>query len=65
MNIELVEAYDASNENYLHHMCPIYYRNSIGCMCVFDVTNQTSFINLKHWIAEYKNSFVKVSHLKL
>ncbi len=47
--------WDTAGQERYKSLGPLYYRNSIGCICVFDLTNKSSFQNLKQWIVDYKN----------
>ena len=40
----------AGQERYKNSMSPIFFRNAIGALLVFDVTRQESFNELKGWI---------------
>lgn len=47
--------WDTAGQERYKSLAPIYYRNASGCMCVFDLTNKSSFQNLEHWITEFKD----------
>ncbi|GFW70563.1 ras-related protein Rab-33B [Trichonephila clavipes] len=44
----------AGQERFRKSMIPHYYRNVHAVVFVYDVTKTTSFQNLTHWIAEFK-----------
>jgi small GTP-binding protein len=46
--------WDTAGQERYRSLGPIYYRNSLGCLCVFDLANKSSFKNLKQWITDYR-----------
>lgn len=46
--------WDTAGQERFRSMVKLYYKNTHGCLCVFDLTNRESFINLSKWIADYK-----------
>jgi len=54
-NIKL-QIWDTAGQERFKSICPIYYRGSSGCICVFDVTNRNSFIHIDEWISLYKSN---------
>lgn len=49
-----LQIWDTAGQERFKSICPIYYRGSNGCICVFDVTNRTSFDNVDEWITSFK-----------
>jgi len=45
--------WDTGGQNKFRAIVGLYYRQSIGCICVFDVTNRNTFINVNSWINDY------------
>ncbi|AYV85683.1 MAG: Rab family GTPase [Satyrvirus sp.] len=45
--------WDTAGQERFRSLSKIYYSKSNGCFCVFDVTCQKSFDNLKYWINNY------------
>lgn len=45
--------WDTAGQERFRSIAKMYYKNTIGCMCVFDITNRVSFNNLKYWISDY------------
>jgi len=48
------DIWDTAGQERFRSLCPMYYRNSSGCLCVFDVTDRTSFNNVDMWIELFK-----------
>lgn len=49
-----LQIWDTAGQERFRSMCPIYFRASSGCICVFDVTNRTSFENIDSWISSFR-----------
>jgi small GTP-binding protein len=49
------EIWDTAGQEKFRSLVPLYYRNSVGCICVFDVTNRKSFDNIGMWIQIFKD----------
>jgi small GTP-binding protein len=47
------EIWDTAGQERYRSICKMCYRNSVGCFCVFDVTNRESFENLDFWVNSY------------
>ena len=45
--------WDTAGQERYRSIAKIYYKNTIGCVCVFDVTNRDSFIHLDRWVNDY------------
>lgn len=54
-NIKL-QVWDTAGQERYHSICPIYYRGSSGCICVFDVTNRSSFEHIIYWIDSFRST---------
>ena len=46
--------WDTAGQERFRSIAKIYYRNTMGCFAVFDVTNRASFLNLKQWLDDYQ-----------
>ena len=51
-NLKL-QIWDTAGQERFRSLCPIYFRASSGCICVFDVTNRKSFENVDDWIRSF------------
>lgn len=45
-----IAIWDTAGQERFKSIAPIYYQNSQGCICVFDVTVRTSFDACEDWI---------------
>lgn len=45
--------WDTAGQERFRSITPLYYKNTMGCICVFDVTNRKTFNNLGFWIKQY------------
>ena len=50
--------WDTSGQQKHQNISTTYYKNSIGCIIVFSVTDKTSFENLPRWIEQLKEHAV-------
>jgi small GTP-binding protein len=50
--IEL-QIWDTAGQEKFRSLGPLYYRNAVGAVAVYDVTNRSSFNNLDSWIAAF------------
>jgi small GTP-binding protein len=48
------QVWDTAGQERFRALCPMYYRASSGCMCVFDITNRSTFNNIDMWIDLFK-----------
>lgn len=46
--------WDTAGQERFRSIAKIYYKNTIGCIFVFDITDRLSFDALKNWISDYK-----------
>ncbi|KAI7907994.1 ras family-domain-containing protein [Cokeromyces recurvatus] len=47
--------WDTAGQERFHALAPMYYRNALAAMVVFDVTNYNTYEKAKEWIIELKN----------
>jgi small GTP-binding protein len=45
----------AGQERYLA-ICPMYFREAHGCLCLFDLTEKSSFTNIYQWITKFSST---------
>jgi small GTP-binding protein len=50
-----IQIWDTAGQERFRSMCPIYYRGSSGCICVFSVIDRESFDAVDQWINSYKH----------
>jgi small GTP-binding protein len=48
-----IQIWDTAGQEKFRSLGPIYYRNALGAVAVFDVTNRSSFDNLPEWISSF------------
>ncbi|KAI8371038.1 ras family-domain-containing protein [Blakeslea trispora] len=48
------EIWDTAGQERFHSLAPMYYRNALAAMIVFDITKYTSFERAKLWVKELK-----------
>lgn len=48
-----IQIWDTAGQEKFRSLGPIYFRNSIGAIVVYDVTNRTSYDNLDSWITNF------------
>lgn len=53
MHVE-VQLWDTAGQEKFRSLIPVYFRNAIGSIVVFDVTNRNSFKNLDLWVNTFK-----------
>uniref|UniRef100_A0A915E2P7 Ras family protein n=1 Tax=Ditylenchus dipsaci TaxID=166011 RepID=A0A915E2P7_9BILA len=51
-----LQIWDTAGQERFRSMVPMYLRNSIACILVFDITDRQSFSNLSGWINEIERS---------
>ena len=49
-----INIWDTAGQEKFRSLVNIYYKQTKGCVCVFDITRRNSFENLNHWIGNYK-----------
>ncbi|MBS7248959.1 MAG: GTP-binding protein [Candidatus Jordarchaeales archaeon] len=49
------QVWDQSGQDRFSHIRPLYYRGSVGGLCVYDVTKVESFKRLPFWIEEVRS----------
>lgn len=45
--------WDTAGQERFRSMVKMYYKNVCGCLCLFDVSNKTSFVNVIYWLHDY------------
>jgi small GTP-binding protein len=45
-----VQIWDTAGQERFRSLGPIYYRNALGAVVVFDITNRSSFTSIQSWI---------------
>ncbi|OHT03529.1 small GTP-binding protein [Tritrichomonas foetus] len=48
-----IQIWDTAGQERFRSLGPIYFRNSIGAICVYDATNKESFNSLPDWISSF------------
>lgn len=49
-----IQLWDTAGQEKFRSLIPVYFRNAIGSLVVFDLTNRNSFENLDVWIGTFK-----------
>jgi Ras-related protein Rab-2A len=49
-----IQLWDTAGQEAYRSITKLYYRGSIGCLMVYDITNKNSFDSLKFWIEDLK-----------
>jgi small GTP-binding protein len=49
-----LQMWDTAGQERYRSLTPMYYRNAMGAIIVYDITNKISFDNAKIWIEEIK-----------
>ena len=49
-----LELWDTAGQENYNSIAKTYFRNAVGCVLVFDVTNQKSFDDLSFWLQTYR-----------
>jgi len=52
----VMDIWDTAGQEKYHSLAPLYYRDAVAAVVVFDITNMMSFTIAKQWIAELKSS---------
>lgn len=52
-----INIWDTAGQERFRSIAKMYYKNTIGCLCVFDLTNRDSFKSLEYWIDDYKHNY--------
>ncbi|XWV26615.1 Rab family GTPase [Tupanvirus soda lake] len=45
--------WDTAGQERFRSLVKMYYKGTCGCVCVFDITNKSSFLSLDYWINDY------------
>lgn len=51
-----LQIWDTAGQDTFKAITKAYYRNSIGCIIVYDISNRESFDHVREWYAELKSS---------
>ena len=51
----VLNLWDTAGQEKYRSIVRIYYRGTMGCLLVFDITNRQSFDDAKKWITEIRN----------
>lgn len=49
------QIWDTAGQERYRALTHAYYRNAVGAMVVYDITERQSFENLRKWVTELKN----------
>lgn len=49
-----LQIWDTAGQERYRSIAKMYYKNTAGCVCVFDLTNRESFVNLNYWLKDYR-----------
>lgn len=56
--------WDTAGQERFRSITRSYYRNCVGCILMFDITNRKSFININYWIENIKNEVnIDIEHV--
>jgi small GTP-binding protein len=55
------EIWDTAGQERFKSLAKAYYRGTNGCICVFDITNRTSFLNLNFWLDDYTTNNANIN----
>lgn len=48
--------WDSAGQERYRSLVRLYYRNTNGCICVFDISNRKTFDNVDYWVNDYRNN---------
>lgn len=48
-----IQIWDTAGQEKFRSLGPIYFRNSVGAIIVFDLTNRKTFENLEEWVTAF------------
>ena len=51
-----LHVWDTAGQERFRSIARMYYKNTAGCVCIFDLTSRESFINLNYWLRDYKEN---------
>lgn len=49
-----LDVWDTAGQERYRTLAPLYYRNAVGAVIVFDITSRTSFESCAAWVADFK-----------
>lgn len=50
----MLNLWDTAGQEKYNSIIRMYYNNTHGCFCIFDLTNRESFESIKKWINEFR-----------
>jgi small GTP-binding protein len=53
-NVVQLELWDTAGQERYKAIAKSYFRNSVGCVLVFDTTSQASFDDVQFWLSEFR-----------
>lgn len=53
-----MQLWDTAGQEKFRSMTPMYYRGANAALLVFDLTNYSSFVDIKSWIMELQRTVV-------
>lgn len=54
------QIWDTGGQEKFSKIRPLYYRGALGCLVVYDVTNESSFESLSHWFGEVQTYCMEI-----
>ena len=58
-NDVVMQIWDTAGQEKYRSLGPIYYRDAVAGICVFDMTNKESFLGIEKWINEFRRHTVE------
>lgn len=49
-----MDVWDTAGQERYKTLAPLYYRNAVGAVIVFDISSRTSFDSCASWAADFK-----------
>merc|ERR1719473_1956459 len=46
--------WDTAGQERVHGLAPIYYRDAVGALLVYDITDRESFNKVRNWVKELR-----------
>ena len=51
-----LQVWDTAGQERFKPITKCYFRGSHGCVVLFDITNRSSFNNVKYWVSDYREN---------